>query len=301
MAGRGKGSFSKTERRKALNFYAYISPWLLGFIVLTLYPMIKSFYLAFTDSGIGGKANLIGLKNFIHAFTADPQFLISFRNTILYVVLFVPASLILAFFIGWLLSQKIKGLSFFRTVFYLPYITAGVAVTILWGWIFNGDYGLINYILSKVGITGPDWLGDKHLALLCIVIMCLWSIGNNIIIMLAGIQDIPVSYYESAQIDGASTLRQVFTITVPLSTPTIYFNLIIGVISAFQIFNQPYILTSGGPVDSTRTVAMIIFQNAFQYGRMGYASSVAWCLFIVIMVVTLLIQSTAKKWVFYDN
>lgn len=292
---------STIEAHNTFNFYAYISPWLLGFVVLTLYPMIDSLYLSFTDSGVGGKANFIGLKNFIHAFTIDQQFLISFRNTIVYVVIFVPASLILSFLIGWLLSQKIRFLSFFRTVFYLPYITAGVAVTILWGWIFNGSYGLINYILSLVGIHGPDWLGNKHLALSCIVVMSLWTIGNNIIIMLAGIQDIPVSYYESAQIDGASTMRQVFSITIPLSTPTIYFNLVIGVIGAFQLFNQPYILTNGGPVDSTRTVAMIIFQNAFQYGKMGYASSIAWCLFIVIMAATAIIQVSSKKWVFYDD
>ncbi len=296
-----KGRLSKAEVRNTFNFYAYISPWLIGFLVLTVYPMLDSLYLSFTNSELSGEAKFIGIDNFIRAFTVDQQFFISFKNTIVYVAIFVPVSLILSFLIGWLLSQKIKGLSFFRTVFYLPYITAGVAVTLLWGWIFNGSYGLINYLLSLIGIQGPDWLGNSHTALYCIIIMSLWTIGNNILIMLAGIQDIPVSYYESAQIDGASTLRQLFSITLPLSTPTIYFNLVIGVIAAFQIFNQPYILTQGGPVDATRTVAMIIFQNAFQYGRMGYSSSIAWCLFVVIMVITLIIQSTSKKWVFYDD
>jgi ABC-type sugar transport systems, permease components len=296
-----KGRSFNLEKRSAVNFYAYISPWLVGFLLLTVYPMVNSFYLSFTDSAADGKGKFIGLSNFVHAFTVDQQFFVSFRNTICYVLIFVPLSLILSFLIGWLLSQKVKFLGFFRTVFYLPYITAGVAVTILWGWIFNGNYGLINYILSFFGIQGPDWLGNKDLALYCIVVMSLWTIGNNIIIMLAGIQDIPTSYYESAEIDGASTVRQLFSITLPLSTPTIYFNLVISVIGAFQLFNQPYILTNGGPVDATRTVAMIIFQNAFQYGRMGYASSIAWCLFVVIMVITLIIQSTSKKWVFYDD
>ena len=263
--------------------------------------MIKSLSLAFTDSSFNGKGNFIGLENFLQAFTADPRFWAAFKNTICYVLMYVPLSLILSFFLGWLLSRNVKFLGFWRTVFYLPYITAGVAVTILWGWIFNGTYGVINYILSLFGIQGPNWLGDKRLALGCIVVMCLWSLGNQILIMLAGIQDIPDSYYESAKIDGAGTLRQVFSITLPLSTPTIFFNLVIGVISAFQLFNQPYILTQGGPVNSTVTVAMLIFQNAFQYGKMGYASCIAWCLFVVIMIFTGIIEVTQKKWVFYDN
>ncbi|HOJ79739.1 MAG TPA: sugar ABC transporter permease, partial [Clostridiales bacterium] len=216
------------KRREALNFYLYISPWLLSFLVLTIYPMLDSFLLSFTDAAIGGDFNFIGLENFRKAFTVDPQFWVSFRNTILYVLMYVPANLVISFFLGYLLSRNIKALGFFRTVFYIPYITSGVAVTVMWGWIFNGSYGLINYLLSLVGIQGPNWLADKRYALICIVIISLWSIGNGIIIMLAGIQDIPATYYESAQIDGASSLRQVFSITIPLTTPTIYFNLVIG-------------------------------------------------------------------------
>ncbi len=296
-----KKKISGIQKRNNINFYLYISPWLLFFLVLTVYPMFKSLTLAFTDSDFSGKGNFVGLANFIQAFTVDVQVKAAFKNTICYVLMYVPLSLILSFFLGWLLSRKVKLLGLWRTVFYMPYITSGVAVTLLWGWIFNGTYGVINYVLSLFGITGPNWLGDKHLALGCIVIMCVWALGNQILIMLSGIQDIPSSYYESAQIDGASTLRQVFAITLPLSTPTIFFNLIIGVITAFQLFNQPYILTNGGPVDSTLTVAMVIFRNAFQYGKMGYASCIAWCLFIVIMIFTGIINATQKKWVFYDN
>lgn len=292
---------SGIQRRNNLNFYIYISPWLLFFLVLTVYPMIKSFSLSFTDSGFSGQGKFIGLDNFIQAFTVDALFLPAFKNTIFYVLMYVPLSLVISFFLGWLLSRKVRFLGFWRTVFYLPYITAGVAITLLWGWIFNGSYGVLNYILSIFGITGPNWLGDKHLALFCIVIMNLWSLGNQILIMLAGIQDIPQSLYESAQIDGAGVLRQVFSITLPLSTPTIYFNLVIGTISAFQLFNQPYILTNGGPVNATLTVSMQIFRNAFEYGRMGYASCIAWCLFVVIMIVTGIIQFTQKKWVFYND
>lgn len=283
------------------NFYLYIMPWLVGFLVLTIYPMFRSLQLCFTDSDFSGRGPFVGLDNFSNAFITDPLFFKVFQNTLWYVVMFVPSSLILAFFIGWLLSRNIRGLGFFRTVFYLPYITAGVAVTMLWGWIFNSDYGLINYALSMIGVQGPRWLTDKNIAMVSITIMSLWSIGNGILIMLAGIQDIPATYYESARIDGASTLRQVFTITIPLCTPTIFFNLVVGTIFAFQIFNQPYILTKGGPVDSTRTVAMYLFSNAFEYGKMGYASTIAWCLFVVIMTFTLILQASSKKWVFYDN
>ena len=289
------------DRRSTVNFYVFISPWLLGFLVLTVYPMLESLRLSMTDTGFTGDGSYVGLENFIQALTVETRVLTAFKNTFLYVLMFVPLNLVISFFLGWLLSRKIKFLGFFRSVFYIPYLTAGVAVTIMWGWLFNGTYGLINYTLSMFGIVGPNWLGDKNTALICIVAMNLWSIGNNVLIMLAGIQDIPRSYYESAEIDGASTWRQIRSITIPLTTPTIYFNLVIGVIGAFQLFNQPYILTDGGPVDSTLTVSLFIFRNAFEYGKMGYASSVAWLLFVAIMALVLFIQSTQKKWVFYGD
>lgn len=292
---------SSFEKRNMINFYAFISPWLVGFLVLTVYPMLESFRLALTDTGFTGDGTFIGLANFVQAFDGKERVLTAFKNTFCYVLMFVPLNLVLSFFLGWLLSRKIKCLGFFRSVFYIPYLTAGVAVTIMWGWLFNGTYGLVNYVLSFFGIQGPNWLGDKHTALACIVVMNLWSIGNNVLIMLAGIQDIPKSYYESAEIDGASTLRQIRSITIPLCTPTIYFNLVMGIIGAFQLFNQPYILTDGGPVDSTLTVSLFIFRNAFEYGKMGYASAVAWMLFVAIMAIVLIFQSTQKKWVFYGD
>jgi ABC-type sugar transport system permease subunit len=289
------------QKRDARNFYLYIAPWLVGFLVLTVYPIIYSFVLVFTDTGFSGVGRFIGLENWNYAFTMDPLFLKSFVNSLKYVVMFVPSSIILAFFTALLLSRKVHFLGFFRTVFYLPYITAGVATTILMGWIFNSDYGLVNYIFSLVGIPPVPWLNSTKVAMVTIVIMSLWTIGNNIIIMLAGIQDIPAAYFESAKIDGASELRCVFGITLPLSTPTIYFNLIITTIGAFQIFQQPYILTDGGPLNSTYTISIHLFTNAFEYGKMGYSSMMAWCLFIIIMTITLLIQKSSDKWVFYDT
>lgn len=289
------------KRREARNFYLYTAPWLIGFFVLTLYPIVYSFYLMFTDMNLTGVGKFIGLENLKYAFTDDPLFIKAFINTLKYVVMFVPSSIILAFFVALLLSKKVKGLGFFRTAFYIPYITSGVAVTILWGWIYQKDYGIINYVLSLFGIKGMNWLGDKNIAMISIVILSLWTIGNNIIIMLAGIQDIPQSYYESAQIDGAGAIRQIFSITLPLCTPTIYFNLIVTIIAAFQVFQQPLILTNGGPLNSTYTAAIHMYNNGFLYGKMGYASMMAWSLFVVIMVITLVVISTSKYWVFYDD
>ena len=289
------------KRREARNFYLYTAPWLIGFFVLTLYPIVYSFYLMFTDMNLTGVGKFIGLENLKYAFTDDPLFIKAFINTLKYVVMFVPSSIILAFFVALLLSKKVKGLGFFRTAFYIPYITSGVAVTILWGWIYQKDYGIINYVLSLFGIKGVNWLGDKNIAMISIVILYLWTIGNNIIIMLAGIQDIPQSYYESAQIDGAGAIRQIFSITLPLCTPTIYFNLIVTIIAAFQVFQQPLILTNGGPLNSTYTAAIHMYNNGFLYGKMGYASMMAWSLFVVIMVITLVVISTSKYWVFYDD
>lgn len=289
------------KRREARNFYLYTAPWLIGFFVLTLYPIVYSFYLMFTDMNLTGVGKFIGLENLKYAFTDDPLFIKAFINTLKYVVMFVPSSIILAFFVALLLSKKVKGLGFFRTAFYIPYITSGVAVTILWGWIYQKDYGIINYVLSLFGIKGVNWLGDKNIAMISIVILSLWTIGNNIIIMLAGIQDIPQSYYESAQIDGAGAIRQIFSITLPLCTPTIYFNLIVTIIAAFQVFQQPLILTNGGSLNSTYTAAIHMYNNGFLYGKMGYASMMAWSLFVVIMVITLVVISTSKYWVFYDD
>ena len=289
------------KRREARNFYLYTAPWLIGFFVLTLYPIVYSFYLMFTDMNLTGVGKFIGLENLKYAFTDDPLFIKAFINTLKYVVMFVPSSIILAFFVALLLSKKVKGLGFFRTAFYIPYITSGVAVTILWGWIYQKDYGIINYVLSLFGIKGVNWLGDKNIAMISIVILSLWTIGNNIIIMLAGIQDIPQSYYESAQIDGAGAIRQIFSITLPLCTPTIYFNLIVTIIAAFQVCQQPLILTNGGPLNSTYTAAIHMYNNGFLYGKMGYASMMAWSLFVVIMVITLVVISTSKYWVFYDD
>ncbi|WP_026487287.1 carbohydrate ABC transporter permease [Caldanaerobius polysaccharolyticus] len=292
---------SNLERMETTQFYVYISPWLLGFLIFTLYPIVYSLVLVFTDTDITGHGKFIGFNNIIKAFSKDPLFYKALENTIYYAFVFVPLSLIFAFLIALLLNQKLKGIGIFRTCFYIPYITSGIAVTMLWGWLFNHDVGLINYILSIFGIKGPNWLSDEKWAMPAIIIMSLWSIGNSIIITLAGLQDIPTQLYESAEIDGANRFVIVTKITLPLITPTLFFNLIIGVIGAFQIFMQPYVLTQGGPNYATYTYVLHLYNYAFRYYEVGYASTLAWVLFIIVMILTLIINYTSKRWVYYEN
>lgn len=289
------------ERRESRLFFLYISPWLLGFAIFTLYPMVYSLILVFTDTDLTGSGKFIGFDNIVRSFTEDDLFYKALVNTLYYVFVTVPVSLLLSFLIALLLNQKLKGIGFFRTSFYIPYITSGVAVVLLWGWIFNAQFGLINYFLSWFGINGPNWLSDTRWAMPAIIIMGVWSIGNSIIITLAGLQDIPEQLYESAEIDGANAFVKMTRITLPLVTPTLYFNLVMGIIGGFQIFMQPHILTGGGPNYATHTYMMHIYDYGFRYGEMGYASTLAWILFIIIMTITQIVNRTSKYWVHYDN
>ena len=278
---KGKKVYSAMKRREARNFYLYTAPWLIGFFVLTLYPIVYSFYLMFTDMNLTGVGKFIGLENLKYAFTDDPLFIKAFINTLKYVVMFVPSSIILAFFVALLLSKKVKGLGFFRTAFYIPYITSGVAVTILWGWIYQKDYGIINYVLSLFGIKGVNWLGDKNIAMISIVILSLWTIGNNIIIMLAGIQDIPQSYYESAQIDGAGKLQTILYVVVPLIKNTIMTNAMLTTLMTLGAFGFIWIITAGGPGDATQTLPILMYQKAFKNYELGYGTAISMILLLV--------------------
>ncbi|WP_453995920.1 carbohydrate ABC transporter permease [Bacillus nitroreducens] len=297
-----KKKHSSMEKREARQFYIYTSPWIIGFLIFTLYPVVYSLILVFTNADMTGSGEFIGLENFKTAFTQDPIFYKSMINTLYFVAVSVPLSLLLSILIALLLNKKnIKGMWIFRTAFYVPFITAGIAVTLLWGWIFNSQYGLINYALSFFGVEGINWLSDEKWAMPAIIIMMSWSIGNTIIITLAGLQDIPEQLYESAEMDGANSFVKFIRITIPMLTPTLFFNLVIGVINGFQIFTQPYVLTEGGPNHATYTIMMHIYNNAFKYGEMGYASTMAWILFTIIMILTLIVNRTSKHWVYYDN
>jgi oligogalacturonide transport system permease protein len=285
------------EKNKGLLF---IAPWLLGLLVFTLIPFIASFYLSFTDYKLVTSPKFIGLGNYIKALN-DPDFRISFVNTLKYVFLTVPIKLAFALFIAQILNFKLKGVNFFRTAYYIPSILGGsVAIAILWRFLFAAD-GLINMITGMVGIPAVNWLGDPKMALFTISLLRVWQFGSAMVIFLAALKNIPEELYEAARIDGASKTKMFLNITIPMITPVVFFNFIMQLVQAFQEFNGPYIITGGGPLKSTTLLPLLIYNNAFSYFNMGYASAISWFLFAVIMIFTLLTFRSQKYWVHYSD
>lgn len=276
-------------------------PWLIGFFVFLLGPIVASFYLSFTDYDILQKSVWVGFDNYKLLFH-DPVFWKSLTVTFTYALVALPLSIIFGITLAILLNQKIAGIGVYRTCYYLPSIIPLVASSIVWMWIFRGDEGgLLNNFLDKININGPLWLSDPSWALTALIIMSLWSIGNSVLIYLAGLQDIPKSLYEAAEIDGATFWQQLFFITIPMLTPTIFFNLIIGIISVFQYFIPAYVMTGGGPQYATTFYSLYTYQNAFEDFKFGYASSMAWILFLIVLFFTLLAFKGFSGKVFYQG
>lgn len=294
-------TISSRDKKEARRFYIYISLWLIGFLIFMLYPMVYSFILSFKDADITGQGHFIGFDNYIRAFTTDHLFFKSLFNTLFYTFISVPLSLIFALFVALILNQKLKGIGFFRTCFFIPYITSGLAVTLLWGWIFNPQFGLLNYALSLIHIQGPGWLTSATWSKPALILMSLWSVGNSVIIFLAALQDIPTELMECAKIDGANTIKVLFKIQIPLVTSTIFFNMLMGMIFSLQMFMPAYVLTAGGPSDSTYMYMLHLYNTTFRYYEMGYGSTLAWILFVIILAVTFIINKTSKHWVYYTN
>lgn len=292
---------AKKIKKSTFDFYLFISPWLIGFVVLVLWPILYSFQLSFTKWDIVNDPEFIGLANYREAFFEDPSFYKSLLVTFEYTFISVPLQMILAFGIAMLMNQKIKGISIFRTIFYLPSLVSGVALSVLWIWILHPNFGLLNHLLAVVGIQGPNWLGSETWALPSLIMMSLWTIGGGMVIYLAGLQDIPISLYESAEIDGAKAWHKFRYITLPMMTPIIFFNLITSIIGSFQTFTQGYVMTEGGPNDATLFYVLKLYYHAFSWFEMGYASALAWILFVIILVFTLIIFRSSALWVFYEN
>lgn len=280
------------------SFYGFISPWVIGFVLFVIGPVTYSFCFSFTNYSIISSAEFIGLKNYSDLLK-DSLFWISSYNTIYYVILFVPLGIIISLGLATVLNQDVKGLAIYRTIYYLPAVMPAVANAVLWIWLLDPQWGLINTGLNMLGIQGPGWLSSEHWSKPGIILMSLWSLGSWIVIYLAGLQGVPLQLYEAAEIDGATKLQKFFHITLPLMTPTIFFTVIVGLIGAFQIFTQAYIMTSGGPVNSTLFYALYLYRNAFNYLKMGYASSMAWILFVIVLVLTILQFKLSRRWVFY--
>ncbi|MCS7220326.1 MAG: sugar ABC transporter permease [Anaerolineae bacterium] len=292
---------SRLVNREAFWGWFFIAPWIIGFMVFTLGPMVASLWLSLTDYELITPPRWIGLKNYINLFTADRLFRLSLYNTTYYVLFSVPLGIIFAFALSLLLNVKLSGMNFFRTVFYLPSVTSGVAVSLLWIWLFNPQFGLINYLLRSIGLPTPGWLVDPKWAKPAFILMSLWGVGSTAVIFLAGLQGVPRGLYEAAEIDGASHWQRFWHITVPMMTPVIFFNLIMGMIGSFQVFTQSYIMTSGGPQDATLFYVLYLFRQGFALLRMGYAAAMAWILFIIILILTLIQLRLADRWVYYEG
>jgi multiple sugar transport system permease protein len=281
--------------------YLFISPWLLGFLLLTLWPMVQSMYYSFTKYTLLDAPEWIGLRNYERIFADDEMFRQSLKITILFVVLSVPLKLFSALMVAMVLNKKIKGISVYRTFIYLPsLIGSSIAVAILWQNMF-GINGFINRFLSFLGIEGISWISNPKTALGTLIILVAWQFGSSMVIFLAGLKQIPTELYEASSVDGASKIRQFFTITLPLLSPVLLFNLVLQTIGSFQMFTQAFIITKGGPINSTYMYALYLYDRAFSRYEMGYASALAWILLVVIAIVTALIFASSRYWVFYET
>jgi multiple sugar transport system permease protein len=291
---------SKLERSDTTAFFAFVSPWLLGFILLMLIPMIASVAISLTQWNLLRPPVFVGLQNFRTIFK-DPLFYKSLKITLGYSAMAVPLNIVISVFLAMLLNNNIRGMNLFRTVIYLPAVVSGVVVALAWLWMFQPEFGILNHLLAKVGIQGPKWVYDEHWALPSMVIMSLWSVGVNIVLYLAELQGVPTEQYEAAAIDGAGWWRKFWSITIPGISPTLLFTVLTGIISALQTFTPAYVMTQGGPNQATSFYAYYIYNNAFVYRKMGEASAQAWILFAMIGVITMLVLKTSAGRVYYDG
>lgn len=293
---------SPLQRREAIEGYLWISPWIIGFLVFSLGPIIASLYLSFTQYKIGGSPDWIGLENYRQAFFVDKQFWPSLVRTIYYSVAVVLFGVTLSLLAAILLNQNIKGRAFFRAVYYLPSLTPIVALAILWRWLLQPQVGLVNFLLGQVGISGPGWLADRNWAIPALILVALWASigGGRMIIFLAGLQGVPKELHESAEIDGANAIQRFFSITLPMISPVILFNLILGIIGSFSVFSIAYIATEGGPSYATWFYMLHLYYNAFSYFQMGYASALAWVFFVIIFILSFIQIKLSNRWVYYE-
>jgi len=289
------------RQREELDFYLFIGLWLIGFILFTGGPILASFAFSFTNWTGLTSGEFVGVLNYKTLLFDDPLFWTATRNTFFYSFGAVTLGTAGALFVALLLNQKLPGTTFLRVIYYMPSIASGVAVSILWIWLFNPQSGLVNYLLSLIGIQGPLWLASQQWALPALIIKSLWAIGANMIILLAGLQAVPTSLYEAAKIDGANQWREFRTVTLPMLSPVLFYVLVITTISSFQILTDVLVMTQGGPGTATFVFVYFIYQAAFQYLKMGYASALAWILFVIILGLTLLQLWGSKKWVYYED
>lgn len=281
--------------------YLFFSPWLIGLLAFNVIPIGLAVYYSLTEYSVLQAPRWVGLGNYREMFVMDELFWKAVYNTFYFAAFSVPLSLIFAICLAILLNYRTPGQSFFRATFFLPSIVPTVAAAVVWAWILHPEYGLINDLLARFGIPGPPWLTSEVWSKPAFILMSLWGIGPTTIIFLAGLQDIPQHLYEAAEIDGANSWQRMWSVTLPLLTPTIFFNLVIGLIGAFQIFAQVYIISQGGPLWSTLFYVLYLYNQAFQYFKMGYASALAIVLFVIILILTAIVHATSRRWVHYEG
>jgi multiple sugar transport system permease protein len=290
---------STLQGRRTLVGYIFISPFILGFLLWFLLPTLIAVWLTFTDWNLISPPKFVGLKNILRL-PQDKLFWQSLKVTSIFTLVSVPLTLVFGFALALLMNTKVRGISVFRTVYYLPSIVPAVASAVLWAWIFNTEFGLLNVFVRALGLPKIAWLQDPQWTMSAFIIMSLWTLGGTMIIYLAGLQGIPETFYEAAKIDGAGRWAQLRHVTIPLMSPVIFFNLIIGIIGSFQIFTAGYLITNGGPQNATLFYVLYLYRNGFEYLNMGYAAALAWVLFAIILALTLLVFKSVGGAVHYE-
>ena len=286
--------------RESFHAYVFMLPAILGLLLFTLGPAIASLWLSFTEYNILTPPEWIGLANYAEMFQAQ-LFWQALRVSAIYSVVSVPLGLTLALGLAVLLNHKMRGMMVFRSIYYLPTVISGVGVAMLWRWLFNAEFGVINVLLDKVGINGPAWLLDQRWALPALIFTSLWGVGGTTLIFLAGLQGIPQELYEAAEIDGAGRWNQFRSVTLPLLSNVTFFNLVLGIIGALQVFTDAFVITRGGPNHATLFLSVYLYQHAFLYLNMGYAAAIAWFMFLLVMTLTLIVFKSSPFWVFYES
>ena len=293
--------FRSRRGRRQLAGWLFVSPWVIGFLIFTAGAMLFSLGLTLFDTDLLTETRFIGPRNF-SKLAGDRLFLKSLTVTATYVLSAAPLQVAAALAIALMLNTKKMALvGVWRTLYYMPSIVSGIAVSLLWMWILNPDFGLLNYLLSLIGIRGPRWVYSEQWAIPSFVMMGVWAAGSNMLLYLAGLQGIPTPLYEAASIDGANRWQRFWSITIPMLSPTIFFNLVMTLIGAFQVFTQSYVITGGGPNNATLTIVLFLYRKAFEQLHFGYASAVAWVLFVIIMAFTLLVFRSSTAWVYYEG
>lgn len=292
---------SRAARHEALTAIAFASPWIIGFCAFLAWPLLASFYYSFCDYSVLRPPVFTGSSNYVNL-AHDEVFWTSLKNTFIYAIMALPLGMASAITLALLLNTKVKGMTVYRTIFFLPSLVPTIPLAVLWLWVFNGEHGILNEVLRILHLSGPNWLGDPLWSKPALALLALWGAGNAMVIYLAGLQDVPQDLYEAADLDGAGWWARTRHVTLPMLSPVILFNGIMGVIGTLQIFAEPYVMFPGGsPARSTYFYTMYLFDNAFLYHKMGYACAMGWILFVIILVLTLIALRASERHVHYQG